>query len=111
MHVANDLDGWRELYKRGLAEEDLTSGLANGSDLCVFEAQRLADFAGIPDVEETLDHIIDIKRLKLLPRSVGIALSPAARSGPGSEWNSISEDGWGRRGVEWNGTGFWGGQG
>lgn len=50
MHVTNDLDRRRELDERWLVEEYLSSSLTNGSDLCVLEAQRLADFACIANV-------------------------------------------------------------
>lgn len=63
MHVTDNLDGWGELDKRGLAEEDLARSLADGDYLGVLETQRLAHFARVSDVQKPLYHVIDIELL------------------------------------------------
>jgi hypothetical protein len=59
--VADDLDGRGELDECRLGEEDVAGGLADGNDLCVLKAERLAHFAGVADVEQPLDHVVDVE--------------------------------------------------
>jgi hypothetical protein len=61
MDITHDFDRWAELDERGLREEDLARGLADGRDLSVLEAKRLGDFAGVADVQKPLDHVIHIE--------------------------------------------------
>jgi hypothetical protein len=104
MHVTDNFDGRRELNEGGLAEEDLACGLAYGGDLCVLEAEGLGDLAGVSDVEEALDHIIDIKRLELVLRAVGVAVEAGGGRGTGSEGDGIGEDGGVQGGIKGHGA-------
>jgi hypothetical protein len=63
--VTDDLDGRGELDERRLREEDLARGLADGRNLGVLQAERLAHFARVADVEQPLDHVVHVQ-----PRAV-----------------------------------------
>lgn len=66
MDVSDDLHGRRELDEGWLTEEDFPRSLTYGDNLYVLDAEGLADLAGVADVEQALDHVVNIKRLELL---------------------------------------------
>ena len=61
MHVADYLDGGREFDKSGLIQENFSSGLADSDNLGILQAQRFADLAGVTNVQQTLDHVVDVQ--------------------------------------------------
>jgi hypothetical protein len=61
VHVANDLDRWREFDESGLVQEDLSGGLADSDNLGILQAQRFADLAGVANIQQTLDHVVDVQ--------------------------------------------------
>ena len=61
MHVADYLDGGRELDKSGLIQENFSSGLADSDNLGILQAQRFANLAGVTNIQQTLDHIVDVQ--------------------------------------------------
>ena len=61
MHVADYLDGGRELDKSGLIQENFSSGLADSDNLGILQAQRFADLAGVTDVQQTLNHVVHVQ--------------------------------------------------
>jgi len=61
MHVTNDLDGWRKFDEGGLIQEDFPGGLADSDNLGILQAQRFADLAGVTNIQQTLDHVVDVQ--------------------------------------------------
>lgn len=61
MHIADYLDGGRKLDKGGLIQEDFSSGLADSNNLGILQAQRFADLAGVTNIQQTLDHVVDVQ--------------------------------------------------
>jgi len=92
MHVANDLDWWGKFDKSRLAEKDFAGSKADGGDLSILEAKRFGDLAGVADVEEALDHVVDVKRLELVFRGDGFCVRGGRRSGAWGEGGGIGED-------------------
>jgi len=93
MHVANDLDWWGKFDKSRLAEKDFAGSKADGGDLGILKAERFGDLAGVADVEEALDHVVDVKRLELVFGGDGICVKRGRRSGTWGEGGGIGEDG------------------
>lgn len=61
MYVTDNLDGWRKLDESGLIQEDFSSGLADSDDLGILQAQRFANLAGVANIQQTLDHVVDVQ--------------------------------------------------
>jgi len=99
MDVANDLDWWGKFDKSGLAEKDFAGSKADGGDFSILEAERLGNLAGVADVEEALDHVVDVKRLELVFRGDGFCVRSGRRSGAWGEGGGIGEDSRGSRSV------------
>jgi len=92
MDVANDLDWWGKFDKSGLAEKDFAGSKADGGDFSILEAERLGNLAGVADIEEALDHVVDVKRLELVFRGDGFCVRSGRRSGTWGEGGGIGED-------------------
>ena len=61
MYVADDLD-WRGKFDEGgLVQEDFSSGLADSNNLGILQAQRFANLAGVTDIQQALDHVVDVQ--------------------------------------------------
>lgn len=60
VHVADDLDRWRELDEGWLGQEDLSGCHADCMDLGVFQWRGLCDFARVTGLEESPDHVVDV---------------------------------------------------
>ena len=99
MDVANDLDWWGKFDKSGLAEKDFAGSKADGGDFSILEAERLGNLAGVADIEEALDHVVDVKRLELVFRGDGFCVRSGRRSGTWGEGGGIGEDSRGSRSV------------
>ena len=61
MYVPDDFDGRRKLDESGLVQEDISSGLADSDNLGILQTQRFADFAGVTDIQQTLNHVVYVQ--------------------------------------------------
>ena len=61
MDVPDNLYGGRKFNEGRLVEEDVAGSLAYGSDLIVLETQRLADLSCVADIQESLNHVVNIQ--------------------------------------------------
>ena len=82
VHIPDNLDWRGEFDKSRLTEEDFASCKTDCSNLCVFETERLADFACVADLEQAVDHIVNIQWFRPIFRSTireGVRMWATAR--------------------------------
>ena len=63
--VTDDLHGRRQLDQRRLTEKYIASCKANGGNLRILKAKGLADFPGVSNVKQPLDHVVNVQLLQL----------------------------------------------
>jgi hypothetical protein len=66
MDVADNLDRRTKFDKGGLRKEDFAGSLTDGGNLVILETNGLIDFGRIPNLEQTVDHVVDVYCAELL---------------------------------------------